>query len=81
MFAQHAHVAYEVNTLCVSFAVVNLNILQMKNTLKLISLIIPLELSARDVVNPLKPYEEVFKEGQEGHDLYIVSHNDYYVGK
>nr|XP_036852191.1 EF-hand domain-containing family member B [Manis javanica] len=39
------------------------------------------ELSARDVVNPLKPYEEVFKEGQEGHDLYIVSHNDYYVGE
>lgn len=53
----------------------------MKVTLKLISLILPLESSARDVVNPPKPYEEVFKEGKEGHDLYIVSHNDYYVGK
>ncbi|VFV44581.1 ef-hand domain-containing family [Lynx pardinus] len=39
------------------------------------------ELSARDVVNPPKPYEEVCKEGKEGHDLYVVSHNDYYVGK
>ncbi|XP_034845139.1 LOW QUALITY PROTEIN: EF-hand domain-containing family member B [Mirounga leonina] len=39
------------------------------------------ESSARDVVNPPKPYEEVFKEGKEGHDLYIVSHNDYYVGE
>ncbi|XP_005600965.2 EF-hand domain-containing family member B [Equus caballus] len=39
------------------------------------------ELSARDVVNPPKPFEEVFKEGKEGHDLYIVSHNDYYVGE
>ncbi|XP_042759420.1 EF-hand domain-containing family member B isoform X1 [Panthera leo] len=39
------------------------------------------ELSARDVVNPPKPYEEVCKEGKEGHDLYIVSHNDYYVGE
>ncbi|XP_072582848.1 EF-hand domain-containing family member B isoform X2 [Vulpes vulpes] len=39
------------------------------------------ELSARDVVNPPKPYEEVVKEGKEGHDLYIVSHNDYYAGE
>ncbi|XP_039075644.1 EF-hand domain-containing family member B [Hyaena hyaena] len=39
------------------------------------------ELSARHVVNPPKPYEEVFKEGKEGHDLYVVSHNDYYVGE
>uniref|UniRef100_A0A8D2JSF8 EF-hand domain family member B n=1 Tax=Sciurus vulgaris TaxID=55149 RepID=A0A8D2JSF8_SCIVU len=39
------------------------------------------ELSARDVVNPPKTFEEVFKEGEEGHDLYIVSHNDYYVGE
>ncbi|MBZ3891535.1 EF-hand domain-containing family member B [Sciurus carolinensis] len=38
------------------------------------------ELSARDVVNPPKSFEEVFKEGEEGHDLYIVSHNDYYAG-
>ncbi|KAM5232220.1 EF-hand domain-containing family member B isoform 2-T2 [Hipposideros larvatus] len=39
------------------------------------------EISAGDVVNPPKTYEEVFKEGKEGHDLYIVSHNDYYVGE
>ncbi|KAM8758491.1 EF-hand domain-containing family member B [Rhynchonycteris naso] len=39
------------------------------------------EISARDVVNPPKPYQEVFKEGKEGHDLYVVSHNDYYVGE
>ncbi|XP_015441255.1 EF-hand domain-containing family member B [Pteropus alecto] len=39
------------------------------------------EISARDVVNPPKSYEEVFKEGKEGHDLYTVSHNDYYVGE
>ncbi|XP_045394094.1 EF-hand domain-containing family member B [Lemur catta] len=39
------------------------------------------EFSAKDVVNPPKPYEEVFKEGKEGHDLYVVSHNDYYVGE
>nr|XP_010973668.2 EF-hand domain-containing family member B isoform X2 [Camelus dromedarius] len=38
-------------------------------------------LSAKDVVNPPKSYKEVFEEGQEGHDLYIVSHNDYYVGE
>lgn len=53
----------------------------MKLALKLISSILPLESSARDVVNPPKPYEEVFKEGKEGHDLYIISHNDYHVGK
>lgn len=45
------------------------------------SSILPLELSARHVVNPPKPYEEVLKEGKAGHDLYVVSHNDYYVGK
>ncbi|XP_008582074.1 PREDICTED: EF-hand domain-containing family member B [Galeopterus variegatus] len=39
------------------------------------------EFSATDVVNPPKSYEEVFKEGKEGHDLYVVSHNDYYVGE
>ncbi|XP_037684141.1 EF-hand domain-containing family member B isoform X2 [Choloepus didactylus] len=39
------------------------------------------ECSARDVVNPPKSYSEVFKEGEEGHDLYIVSHNDYYAGE
>ncbi|KAM9187410.1 EF-hand domain-containing family member B [Dugong dugon] len=39
------------------------------------------EFSARDVVNPPKSYKEVLKEGKEGHDLYIVSHNDYDVGE
>uniref|UniRef100_M3YNV4 EF-hand domain family member B n=1 Tax=Mustela putorius furo TaxID=9669 RepID=M3YNV4_MUSPF len=39
---------------------------------------LPSDLPARDVVNPPKSYEEVLKEGKEGHDLYIVSHNDYY---
>jgi hypothetical protein len=53
----------------------------MRKVLKLTSLILLSELSARDVVNPPKSYEQVFKEGREGHDLYIISHNDYYVGK
>ncbi|XP_058146713.1 EF-hand domain-containing family member B isoform X2 [Dasypus novemcinctus] len=39
------------------------------------------EFSAGDVVNPPKSYSEVFKEGNEGHELYIVSHNDYYAGE
>nr|KAF6420281.1 EF-hand domain family member B [Molossus molossus] len=39
------------------------------------------EIPARDVVNPPKSYEDVFKEGDEKHDLYVVSHNDYYVGE
>ncbi|KAG8516237.1 EF-hand domain-containing family member B, partial [Galemys pyrenaicus] len=39
------------------------------------------EFSARDVVNPPKSYEEVVKEGREGHDLYIVSHNAYFAGE
>ncbi|XP_075403288.1 EF-hand domain-containing family member B [Tenrec ecaudatus] len=39
------------------------------------------ELSAKDVVNPPKSYKEVLNEGKEGHELYVVSHNDYYVGE
>ncbi|GAB1301181.1 EF-hand domain-containing family member B [Apodemus speciosus] len=39
------------------------------------------ELSVRDTVNPSKSFEDVFKEGQEGHDLYTVSHNDYFPGE
>ncbi|XP_007530090.2 EF-hand domain-containing family member B [Erinaceus europaeus] len=39
------------------------------------------EMSAREVVNPPKSFKEVFKEGKEGHDLYIVSHNDHYPGE
>lgn len=53
----------------------------MQNTLKLMCLILSSEISASNVVNPPKSYEEVFKEGKEGHDLYVISHNDYYVGK
>ncbi|KAM4855369.1 EF-hand domain-containing family member B [Urocitellus parryii] len=39
------------------------------------------EFCGRDVVNPPKSFEEVFKEGEKGHDLYVVSHNDYYPGE
>uniref|UniRef100_A0A8C6ICB2 EF hand domain family, member B n=1 Tax=Mus spicilegus TaxID=10103 RepID=A0A8C6ICB2_MUSSI len=39
------------------------------------------ELSVRDTVNPSKSFEDVLKEGQEGHDLYTVSHNDYFAGE
>ncbi|XP_055426004.1 EF-hand domain-containing family member B [Bubalus kerabau] len=39
------------------------------------------EMSARDMVNPPKPYKEVFEEAQAGHNLYVVSHNDYFVGE
>ncbi|XP_076413643.1 EF-hand domain-containing family member B [Peromyscus maniculatus bairdii] len=39
------------------------------------------ELSASDTVNPPKSFEDVIKEGQEGHDLYIVSHHDYFAGE
>ncbi|XP_028622517.1 EF-hand domain-containing family member B [Grammomys surdaster] len=39
------------------------------------------ELSVRETVNPSKSFEDVFKEGQEGHDLYTVSHNDYFAGE
>ncbi|CAH7208446.1 EF-hand domain-containing family member B [Phodopus roborovskii] len=39
------------------------------------------ELSASNIVNPPKSFEDVFKEGQEGHDLYIVSHHDYFAGE
>lgn len=53
----------------------------MKSSLKLTSFILSSEMSARDMVNPPKPYKEVFEAAQAGHDLYIVSHNDYFVGK
>ncbi|XP_051008549.1 EF-hand domain-containing family member B [Acomys russatus] len=39
------------------------------------------ELTARDTVNPPKSFEDVFKEGEEGHNLYIVSHHDYFAGE
>ncbi|KAG8139172.1 hypothetical protein E2320_001948, partial [Naja naja] len=37
------------------------------------------EISAANIVNPRKTFDEVQKEAQEGHDLYISTHNDYYV--
>ncbi|NXF81221.1 EFHB protein, partial [Sclerurus mexicanus] len=33
------------------------------------------------LVNPPKTFEEVDKEAREGHDLYVVSHEDYYPGE
>ncbi|KAL1771437.1 EF-hand domain-containing family member B [Sigmodon hispidus] len=39
------------------------------------------ELSASDIVNPPKSFENVVKQSQEGHDLYIVSHHDYFAGE
>ncbi|NXS19642.1 EFHB protein, partial [Mystacornis crossleyi] len=39
------------------------------------------DLSAGEVVNPPKTFEEVDKEAREGHDLYVLSHEDYYVGE
>ncbi|NXH21121.1 EFHB protein, partial [Bucco capensis] len=39
------------------------------------------DISAGELINPPKTFEEVNKEAREGHDLYIVSHNDYYVGE
>ncbi|XP_070570083.1 EF-hand domain-containing family member B-like [Ptychodera flava] len=37
--------------------------------------------SAGELVSPDKTYEQVMTEGNEGHDLYIVTHNDYDVGE
>ncbi|NXL62230.1 EFHB protein, partial [Chordeiles acutipennis] len=39
------------------------------------------DVPAGELINPPKTFEEVDKEAREGHDLYIVSHNDYYVGE
>ncbi|XP_068944347.1 EF-hand domain-containing family member B [Petaurus breviceps papuanus] len=39
------------------------------------------EITAGDIVNPPKSFEQVFEEANQGHDLYIVSHNDYHVGE
>ncbi|XP_072507310.1 EF-hand domain-containing family member B isoform X2 [Notamacropus eugenii] len=39
------------------------------------------EITAGDIVNPPKSFEQVFQEAHQGHDLYVVSHNDYYVGE
>ncbi|PKU48434.1 ef-hand domain-containing family member b [Limosa lapponica baueri] len=37
------------------------------------------DVSAGELINPPKTFEEVDKDSREGHDLYIVSHNDYFV--
>ncbi|NXU49963.1 EFHB protein, partial [Turnix velox] len=39
------------------------------------------DLSAGELINPPKTFEEVDKDSREGHDLYIVSHHDYYPGE
>ncbi|NWW51104.1 EFHB protein, partial [Pedionomus torquatus] len=39
------------------------------------------DVSAGELINPLKTFEEVDKESREGHDLYVVSHNHYFVGE
>ncbi|XP_062423603.1 EF-hand domain-containing family member B [Rhea pennata] len=39
------------------------------------------DVSGGELINPPKTFEEVDKEAREGHDLYIISHNDYYVGE
>ncbi|KFU85118.1 EF-hand domain-containing family member B, partial [Chaetura pelagica] len=36
---------------------------------------------AGELINPPKTFEELDNEDREGHDLYIVSHNDYYAGE
>ncbi|XP_053819874.1 EF-hand domain-containing family member B isoform X4 [Vidua chalybeata] len=39
------------------------------------------DLTAGELVNPPKTFEEVDKEAREGHDLYVLSHEDYYTGE
>ncbi|XP_032938244.1 EF-hand domain-containing family member B [Catharus ustulatus] len=39
------------------------------------------DLTAGEVVNPPKTFEEVDKEAREGHELYVLSHEDYDVGE
>ncbi|KAM6142957.1 LOW QUALITY PROTEIN: EF-hand domain-containing family member B [Phoenicopterus ruber ruber] len=39
------------------------------------------DVSAGELINPPKTFEEVDKESREGHNLYLVSHNDYYAGE
>lgn len=34
-----------------------------------------------EVINPPKTFDEVQRETEQGHELYVVTHNDYYVGK
>ncbi|POI32545.1 hypothetical protein CIB84_003703 [Bambusicola thoracicus] len=39
------------------------------------------DILAGELVNPPKTFADVDKEAREGHDLYVVSHNDYYAGE
>ncbi|XP_023774992.1 EF-hand domain-containing family member B isoform X2 [Cyanistes caeruleus] len=39
------------------------------------------DLTAGELVNPPKTFEEVDKEAREGHNLYVLSHEDYYAGE
>ncbi|XP_044305301.1 EF-hand domain-containing family member B isoform X1 [Varanus komodoensis] len=34
-----------------------------------------------EVINPPKTFDEVQSEAQKGHELYVLTHNDYYVGE
>ncbi|XP_038595960.1 EF-hand domain-containing family member B [Tachyglossus aculeatus] len=38
-------------------------------------------LSARELINPPKSFDQVFRESEEGRDLYIISHNGYGPGE
>uniref|UniRef100_A0A4W3KGI7 Uncharacterized protein n=1 Tax=Callorhinchus milii TaxID=7868 RepID=A0A4W3KGI7_CALMI len=35
------------------------------------------DITARELVNPQKSWAQVDKEAQEGHPLYVLTHNDY----
>ncbi|NXC92543.1 EFHB protein, partial [Certhia familiaris] len=39
------------------------------------------DLTAGELVNPPKTFEEVDKEARVGHDMYVLSHEDYYAGE
>ncbi|KFP08610.1 EF-hand domain-containing family member B, partial [Calypte anna] len=39
------------------------------------------DIPAGELVNPPKSFDKVDEEAREGHDLYVVSHNDYYAGE
>uniref|UniRef100_UPI00398EBD57 EF-hand domain-containing family member B isoform X2 n=1 Tax=Pristiophorus japonicus TaxID=55135 RepID=UPI00398EBD57 len=39
------------------------------------------DISAGELVNPRKTREQVNKESQEGHQLYVTSHSDYNIGE
>ncbi|NXU73173.1 EFHB protein, partial [Oreotrochilus melanogaster] len=39
------------------------------------------DIPAGELINPPKSFDKVDEEAREGHDLYVVSHNDYYAGE